>query len=525
MTLFQTMDSLVQDWSDLFSQERTFDRVRRLVYGQLLSPPRHTTTAAICAVGHQFHDWSADYRAFSRSPWEPEHLFDRVIDRVVRLLPPHPAPVIAAMDDTACKKSGRRIPGVATVRDPQSPPYHVNLIRGLRFVQASLMVASLDWQGPARSLPVRFEPAPPVAKPKKNAPPQEWDEYKKRKKALSLTQIGLSTVSSLRNALDQRPDTKLRQLLVAVDGSYTNKVLLKALPKHTTLIGRIRQDADLHRPLDTKPNTNGRPRKYGLKAPTPKEVLSDDSIPFEEISCFAVGEIRDFKVKVLRPVFWRKAGHDKPLILVIIKPMGYRLRKGSKLLYREPAFLICNDPNLDLKTLVQAYLYRWEIEVNHHDEKSIIGVAQAQTRNPQAVDRQPQLQVAAYSLLLLASILAHGFQRTEDYLPLPKWRKTSPRPSAADLINLLRQQILGHIFAADHEITFDHFDRNPESDTKRQKLAFNSRIAFLPQNGHPRAAPFFLDLGKIAADIHPHTDLPRSKPLPSSLAPVTEVST
>jgi DDE superfamily endonuclease len=469
MNLFQTMDSLVQEWSDLFSQERMFDRVRRLVYGQMLSPPRHTTSAAICAVGHQFHDWSADYRAFSRSPWNPEPLFDAVIDRVLQLLPPYPAPVIAAMDDTACKKSGRRIPGVATVRDPQSPPYHVNLIRGLRFVQASLMVAPLDREGPARSLPVRFEPAPPVAKPKKNAPPQEWDEYKKRKKDLSLTKIGLNTVISLRDALDQR-HALLRQFLIAVDGSYTNQVLLKALPARTTLIGRIRQDADLHLPLDTNVKTNGRPRKYGLKAPTPKEVLSNDSIPFQEIPCFAVGEIRNFKVKVFSPVFWSKAGHDKPLLLVVIKPVGYRLRKGSKLLYREPAFLICTDPSLDLKTLVQAYLYRWEIEVNHHDEKSIIGVAQAQTRNAQAVDRQPQLQVAAYSLLLLASILAHGFERTEDYLPLPKWRRKSPRPSAADLVNLLRQQILGHVFSADHEITFDHFKESPESNAKWQKL-------------------------------------------------------
>lgn len=478
MNLFQSMDSLVQEWSDLFSQDRTFDRVRRLTYGQLLSPPRHTTSAAICTTGHQFHDWSADYRTFSRSPWDPEPLFDPVIDHAIPLLPPLPAPVVAAMDDTACKKSGRRIPGVATVRDPQSPPYHVNLIRGLRFVQASLMVAPLDGKGPARSLPVRFQPAPPVPKPKKNAPAEEWAEYKKLKKALSLTQIGLSTVINLRNGLDQRPDTQLRQLLIAVDGSYTNQVLLKALPPRTTLIGRIRQDAALHLPLDPKAKTNGRPRKYGPKAPTPKEILSDDSIPFQEVPCFAVGEIREFKVKVFGPLFWSRAGHDKPLLLVVIKPVGYRLRKGSKLLYREPAFLICTDPNLDLKTLVQAYLYRWEIEVNHHDEKSIIGVAQAQTRNPQAVDRQPQIQVAAYSLLLLASILAHGLERTEDYLPLPKWRSKSPRPSTADLINLLRQEILGHSFSSDHEITFDHFEEHSESDTKWQKLpisAFGSR--------------------------------------------------
>lgn len=470
MTLFQTMDLLLNDWNQVFAQQRTFNRARYLTYGQLLSLPRHTTSAAICTVGRQFKDWSADYRVFSRSPWDPHVLFEAVIDHAIPLLPPLPAPVIAAMDDTACRKSGRRIPGVSTVRDPQSPPYNVNLIRALRFVQASLMIAPPYQPGPARSLPVRFEPAPPVPKPKKNAPAEEWKEYKELKKAHSLSKIGLSIACDLRSTLDKRVETLSRSLLICVDGSYTNQVLLKALPPRTTLIGRIRQDADLRLPLDINAKPNGRPRKYGPKAPTPKEVLSNDDIPFQLVPCFAVGQIRNFKVKVFGPVFWSKAGHDKPLLLVVIKPLGYRLRKRSKLLYREPAFLICTDPNLDLKKIVQAYVYRWEIEVNNRDEKSNIGVAQAQARNPHAVDRQPQLQVAAYSLLLLASILAHGFDRTKDYLPLPKWRAKSSRPSIADLINLLRQQILGHTLSADHEITFDHFDEQGESDPKWQKV-------------------------------------------------------
>ena len=344
MNLFQTMDLLLEDWNPVFVQQRTSERVRCLTYGQLLSPPRHTTSSAICTVGRQFQDWSADYRAFSRSPWDPQVLFDPVLDHALPLLPPLPAPVIAAMDDTACKKTGRRIPGVATVRDPQSPPYHLNLIRGLRFVQVSLMITPLDGQGPARSLPVRFQPAPPVPKPQKNAPAPEWDQYQKRKKAFSLAQIGLSTLANLRSALDQRPDTQRRQLLISVDGSYTNQVLLKGLPPRTTLIGRIRQDADLHLPFDTLRKANGRPRQYGPPAPTPKEVLSLDALPFQEVPGFAVGQIRDFKVKVLGPLFWSKAGHDKPLLLVVIKPVGYRLRQGSKLLYRQPAFLICTSP-------------------------------------------------------------------------------------------------------------------------------------------------------------------------------------
>lgn len=470
MNLFESMELLLQDWNDAFAQRRTFDRARRLTYGQLLSPPRHTTSAAICAIGRQFDDWSADYRVFSRSPWDPHVLFDPVIDHAIPLLPPPPAPVIAAMDDTACKKSGRHIPGVATVRDPQSPPYNVNLIRGLRFVQASLIIVPPHRMGPGRSLPVRFEPAPPVPKPRKSAPPQQWQEYRKRKKAGCITQIGLSTVINLREALDQRCETQMRTLLICVDGTYTNRVLLRGLPPRTTVIGRIREDAALNLPLEKHAKTRGRPRKYGPKAPTPREVLGNDEVPFQEVSCFAAGQIRTFKVKAFGPVFWRRAGHDKPLLLVVIKPVGYRLRKGSRLLYRKPAFLICTDPNLDLHTIVQAYVYRWEIEVNNRDEKSIIGVAQAQTRNPQAVDRQPQLQVAAYSLLHLASILAHGFERTDDYLPLPKWRSRSPRPSTADLVNLLRQQILGHSFFADHEITIGHFEPCREPDPKWQKV-------------------------------------------------------
>lgn len=472
MNLFDEMDLLLNEWRSAFSQQRTFDRIHRLTYGLLLCPRRHLTSTAICATGRQFVDWTADYRVASRSPWDPHDLFNPVFTHGADLLPPSPAPVMAAMDDTLCKKSGRHIPGASIARDPQSLPYHVNLIRGCRFVQVSLLVSPLDCPGPARALPVRFQPAPPAPKPKKSAPPETWQEYKKQQKLFSLPQVGRSTLLDLRHALDQRPDFLSRSLLISVDGSYTNQVLLKNLPPRTTLIGRIRQDADLHLPLDPNLKSNGRPRKYGPKAPTPKQVLSDESIATQELSCFVAGKLQTVKVKIPdQPRFWSKAGHDKPLQLVVIKPLGYRLRKGSKLLYREPAFLICTDPKLDLQTLVQTYIYRWEIEVNHRDEKSFIGVAQGQVRNPKSVPRLPQLQVAAYSLLLLASILAYGFKRTADYLPLPKWRRKSIRPSILDILHLLLCQMLGQARGgAQPAQTFGHFATNPLADAMRQKV-------------------------------------------------------
>jgi len=457
MNLLETYDNLLQEWRQVFSQVRIFARARRLTFGLLVCLRLHLTSRAICATGRQFVDWSADYRLCSRSPWNPHQLFDPIFDRLPALLASPSAPVIAALDDTLCKKTGRHIPGVGMARDPMSPPFHVNLCYGLRFVQVSLLVRPIQAPGAARALPVRFDFAPPACKPKKNAASEAHDAYKKEKKLRALPLAGLAAITSVRRSLDERAETALRQLIMSGDGSYTNKAVLRDLPPRTTFIGRIRKDAKLHLPLPEREGAIvGRPRLYGPQAPTPEQILKDDSIPVVHIHCFAAGQLREIPVKVFGPVYWRKAGVDLPLLLVVIKPLGYRLCIGSKLLYRQPAFLICTDVNLDLQVLVQSYIYRWEIECNHRDEKSLLGVAQGQVRSPQAVSRLPQLQVAGYSLLLLASLLSSGFQRTADYLPLPKWRSQAARPSLLDLLNLLRHQIFAR--GVDTPVvSFDHF--------------------------------------------------------------------
>ncbi len=150
-----------------------------------------------------------------------------------------------------------------------------------------------------------------------------------------------------------------------------------------------------------------RPHRYGAPAPTPEQVLHDEAVPVAKVLCFAAGAVREIPVKVVRMVCWRKAGRDLPLLPMVIKPLGYRLRKGSKLLYRQPAFLICT-----------AYVDRWEIECNHRDEKSLIGTAQGQVWNPLAVARR-KFQVAIYNLLLFASIPAYGQEVHSPFDPGP----------------------------------------------------------------------------------------------------------
>ena len=99
--------------------------------------------------------------------------------------------------------------------------------------------------------------------------------------------------------------------------------------------------------------------------------------------------------------------------------------------------------------MIRDYFDRWGIEVNHRDEKEILGVGQAQVWNEHSVAKVPALLVAMYSWLLLAGLECYGTKRTLDYEPLPKWRRAAKRPSCQDLVTLLRRQIVEHptIFA------------------------------------------------------------------------------
>ena len=119
---------------DVFSQQRTWQRARRLSLSQLACLGRHTMTGLLCAGGRQFSDWSADYRLFSQDQWDAQLLFTPVVHGILELSDPN-MPFVTALDDTHLKKTGIRIPGVAWRRDPLSPPFNVNFIRAQRFIQ------------------------------------------------------------------------------------------------------------------------------------------------------------------------------------------------------------------------------------------------------------------------------------------------------------------------------------------------------------------------------------------------------
>lgn len=313
-------------------------------------------------------------------------------------------------------------------------------MRAQRFIQASAVLRPEGLGGPARSIPVRFHPAPPPKKPRKKDDATIWNAYREAQKTQNLSMKGAAVIADLRKSMDQAGYDD-RPLLVAVDGGYCNRNVLRRLPERVEVVARARGDIRLFRPI-TEAEKSDRRRKYGAPLPRPKELLSDER-SWQTVRVFGAGRIHELNYKVIENVLWRSGTRDKCLRLFVIRPLRYRPRVGARLLYRDPAYLLTTDLQSPHELILQAYFDRWEIEVNHRDEKDLLGVGQAQVWSRLSAWRVPQFQVAIYAMLLLASLHAHGPKRTDAYLPSPKWRKHTPRrPSTLDILALLREELM-----------------------------------------------------------------------------------
>lgn len=409
-----------------------------LALGLLCGQKPKTLTSALEWLEQRQEDWSADYRLFSQAHWEAQAAFQPLLTQALA----HPAcgsqRVYTGQDDTLVRKTGRKIPGVAYARDPLGPPFQVNLVLGQRFVQTSLLLQPGGAAHPWRALPVSFSHAPTPKIPK-GASPQAQAALKEVRKKHRLSLVALEQLHFCRQYLDRQPGGRQRWLIDVVDGGYSNRTFFQGLPERADAVARVRKDAKFRAYLP--PDQRQGARKYGLALPTPLEYLQDPNLAWQSTAVFVAGKFRTLHYKELPLLCWPKVTQDRPMRLIVIKAAGYRVRKGSKLLYREPAFLITTDLTTPATELIAAYLARWEVEVNFRDEKTLLGVGQAQVRHPQSVARAPAFLVAAYAMLLWSNIRLFGDRRTEAFERLPAWRNTEPaRPSTRDLIRLLQQQ-------------------------------------------------------------------------------------
>jgi len=406
--------------------------------------------------GQQFHDWSANYRVFEQERIDVPTLFSAVIAGVIDTLP-EGNPLVGALDDTLIRKKGRRIAGTSWRRDPLGPPFTNNFIWASRFLQLSLaMPERVGKPSPARMIPVDLRHCPSPRKPGKRASVEQWEEWKQASSKARISAEGANRLRVLREELD-RQGMRERQVIMTADGTFTCREVFKHLPERIDLIGRIRKDARLYK-LPTPEQENcgrGRKRAYGNRLPTPEELRHDQTIPWINVRAHAAGTEHVFNVKHISPCRWKHAGGERTLRLLIVRPLGYRLRKRARMNYRAPAYLITTNLELSLETILQAYIWRWEIEVNFRDEKTLLGLGEAQVRTSRSIETLTPFLAAVYAMLLLALEKVGGRRRT---LPPPAWQRQrleeQSRTSTAQALRELRSEIWGEALGKKNKNSF-----------------------------------------------------------------------
>jgi len=438
MKLLKAFLDISNELTPMFSQKRIALRATRLLLSNLLCIGRHWLTRILCATNRDQRDWSADYRLFSRSPWKTQDLFEPAIRQSLDYLKEENFICIAG-DETKIKRAGRKVKRSRWMRDPLSPPFQVNFIKGIRIIQFAVILPLHRIAGvTARSIPVLFEPVETLAKPKKKASKKEKAAYNKAKKKNTMCDQAVKHMLSMRKAFDAAGEYA-RLLLFSLDGGFCNRKTFKAKLERCLVLARCRKDAK----LCFAANDSAHPRKkYADHKFTPESIRKDKSITFKSGKFFVGGKYREIRYKEIKHVLWQRGAGLKKLRLIVLAPIPYHLSPNSKINYREPAYLLTDANEQNIEKLIQAYVDRWEIEVNHRDEKQHIGIGDPQVWNDASVDRFPAFIVASYAFLLLASLEAYGAKRTDEYLRPPKWQRRRTRPSCLDLLALLRKEAI-----------------------------------------------------------------------------------
>jgi hypothetical protein len=120
-------------------------------------------------------------------------------------------------------------------------------------------------------------------------------------------------------------------------------------------------------------------------------------------------------------------------------------------------------------------------QVNFRDEKTLLGVGQAQVRNTASVESAPAFAVAACGPLLVSGQLAFG-NSDSGLLPQPQWAASSkgPRTSTQQLFHQLRAEVWGRGLGIE---SFSGFESNPSATAKPEKCSFPVASAVCYANG------------------------------------------
>jgi SRSO17 transposase len=412
----------------VFSQP-SFQNFVLLMEGWILAGARAMTSTALAACREFPKHFATYYRFFSRAVWKADGLGDALLQMVLAFAPQ--GPVVAAVDDTIARKSGKHIWGANIHHDPLGFLPNALCFGHNWVVLAILIRVPLLHRPVAVPLYWRLYRSKKARKGKaRNGREQKTTGTTSASDHRTRPELAVEMLHRLREAL---PASRLIHLVG--DSAYGGKSVTRHLPPGVVAIGRLPMKAALYAlPAARRSGRNGRPRVKGERLPSPQQ-MANASPGWRVATVRLYG--KDVRVLYKTTVaLWYNSAGKMPLRIVVVRdPKGRR---------KDEAFF-STDPNASPESVLETYALRWALEVAFRDSKQTLGFERSQARTPHAVLRTGPFAFVSYTLTV-AWFCQHGHLRYPHGICIMPWYRQKRMPSFANMLQLLRSLLLQRRF-------------------------------------------------------------------------------
>ena len=394
-----------------------------LLMGAILAPNKRTVTACLRILGLQREKRFLKYhRVLSRAVWSSLALSRTLLLLLVSTFAVT-GTLIIGFDDTIERRWGLKIKARGIYRDPvRSSHSHFVKASGLRWLCTMLLVP-IPWAQRVWALPFLTV----------LAPSERYYENSVRA-AKKLTGWAEQVLLQVRRWLPQR------RIVAVADSSFAVISLLarvQRLKNPITIIVRFRLDAALYAPAPPRqPRQKGAPRKKGKRLPTLEQRLEDKNTLWQRVLIPNwYGEGKRFIEICSESAVWYHSGQPPVTIrwVLIRDPQGKF----------KPQALLCTDPTVNAKQIVQWFILRWRLEVTLEEVRAHLGVETQRQWSDQAIARTTPALLGLFSLVTL---LAHQSAR-KGKLPIRQatWY-TKQVPTFSNALAVVRQTVWQQMF-------------------------------------------------------------------------------
>lgn len=154
--ILKQLEELLEAHRPAVGQQRIYERLKALVFGEMLALGRHTLTQVLMALGLTETDWTAWYRLFSEARFEEEVVNGVLLGECLKHIGAEEVLVLGG-DGTQTPRTSASMEGVGYLPNPRTPPFNRGIHLAQRWFHGALFLPAE--QGYSRAVPLRLMPA------------------------------------------------------------------------------------------------------------------------------------------------------------------------------------------------------------------------------------------------------------------------------------------------------------------------------------------------------------------------------